>query len=100
MFLRALEYYTGILILTTNRIRTFDEAVVNRMAMIAYYRALDKGQKTHIRQNCQENLEEGDRFKFKAEAIGEYEKIDSDEEHSWNGREIVSGTVRGTSLWP
>lgn len=91
VFLRALEYYSGILILTTNRIRAFDEAVINRMAMIAHYEKLDPAQKKHVRRNCEENIQKDGHFKFQPEAIQAYEEIDNDKDHGWNGREIVSG---------
>jgi hypothetical protein len=35
IFLRMLEYYKGILILTSNRIRTFDEAQVTNLGRTA-----------------------------------------------------------------
>lgn len=37
MFLRILEYYDGILILTTNRIKTFDVAVQSRVHLAMRY---------------------------------------------------------------
>lgn len=42
MFLRALEYYKGILFLTTNRIGDFDEAFASRVHISLYYPPLDK----------------------------------------------------------
>ncbi|KAM0418409.1 hypothetical protein ACHAPD_004768 [Fusarium lateritium] len=44
-FLRVLEYYTGILFLTTNRIGDFDEAFASRVHVSLYYPELDE-QKT------------------------------------------------------
>lgn len=40
-FLRVLEYYQGILFLTTNRIRVFDEAFKSRVHFTIRYPALD-----------------------------------------------------------
>ncbi|PKK45243.1 hypothetical protein CI102_10377, partial [Trichoderma harzianum] len=40
-FLRVLEYYTGILFLTTNRIGDFDEAFTSRIHISLYYPELD-----------------------------------------------------------
>jgi hypothetical protein len=37
IFLRTLEYYSGVLFLTTNRVVTFDEAFRSRISMILYY---------------------------------------------------------------
>ncbi|KAK8137127.1 hypothetical protein PG984_005067 [Apiospora sp. TS-2023a] len=42
VFLRMLEYYTGILFLTTNRIGDFDEAFASRIHMSLYYPELDE----------------------------------------------------------
>lgn len=37
IFLRALEYYQGLLFLTTNRIGVFDEAIMSRIHVILHY---------------------------------------------------------------
>ncbi|KAK7953131.1 hypothetical protein PG988_013825 [Apiospora saccharicola] len=42
VFLRVLEYYTGILFLTTNRIGDFDEAFASRIHMSLHYPELDE----------------------------------------------------------
>ncbi|KAG9121310.1 hypothetical protein FRC07_002764 [Ceratobasidium sp. 392] len=42
VFLRLLEYHTGVLILTTNRIRAFDTAFVSRFTIALNYPDLDK----------------------------------------------------------
>lgn len=42
MFLRVLEYYTGILFLTTNRIGDFDEAFASRIHLSLEYPQLNK----------------------------------------------------------
>ncbi len=41
VFLRILEYYTGVLFLTTNRVGDFDEAFASRVHMSLYYPPLD-----------------------------------------------------------
>ena len=41
VFLRVLEYYSGILILTTNRVGEFDEAFKSRIHISLYYPRLD-----------------------------------------------------------
>lgn len=40
--LRTLEYYSGILFLTTNRIGSFDEAFISRIHISLYYPGLDQ----------------------------------------------------------
>ncbi|RAH59929.1 AAA family ATPase [Aspergillus piperis CBS 112811] len=44
VFLRVLEYYSGILFLTTNRVGTLDEAFKSRIHVSLYYPPLDKDQ--------------------------------------------------------
>lgn len=48
VFLRVLEYYDGILILTTNRIKTFDIAVQSRANFVIKYENLKDEQKRNI----------------------------------------------------
>ncbi|KAG8751638.1 hypothetical protein FRC12_012360 [Ceratobasidium sp. 428] len=43
VFLRLLEYHKGVLILTTNRIRSFDRAFVSRFTIALNYPDLDQG---------------------------------------------------------
>lgn len=51
ILLRVLEYYEGILILTTNRIRTFDIAVQSRINFAITYKNLNEEQKKKIYLN-------------------------------------------------
>ncbi|KAI1464464.1 uncharacterized protein F4812DRAFT_462523 [Daldinia caldariorum] len=48
VFLRVLEYYNGLLFLTTNRVNTIDEAFKSRIHMSLYYPPLDKTQTVEI----------------------------------------------------
>jgi SpoVK/Ycf46/Vps4 family AAA+-type ATPase len=48
ILLRILEYYDGILILTTNRTRAIDHAVLSRVTMAVLYQRLDDRARTHI----------------------------------------------------
>lgn len=51
VFLRVLEYYEGILILTSNRVGTFDEAFKSRIQLSLHYDALTKAQRSTIWKN-------------------------------------------------
>jgi AAA+ superfamily predicted ATPase len=51
VFLRVLEYYNGILILTTNRIGTFDEAFKSRIHLAIPYSNLNEDQRVEIWHN-------------------------------------------------
>jgi SpoVK/Ycf46/Vps4 family AAA+-type ATPase len=51
VLLRCLEYYQGIIILTTNRITSFDVAVQSRMHLAIQYKDLTEEQKFEIFKN-------------------------------------------------
>ncbi|KAI1737772.1 P-loop containing nucleoside triphosphate hydrolase protein [Xylaria scruposa] len=48
VFLRVLEYYNGILILTTNRVGIFDEAFKSRIQLAIHYPPLDRESRLEI----------------------------------------------------
>ncbi|KAK2007485.1 hypothetical protein LZ32DRAFT_50776 [Colletotrichum eremochloae] len=48
VFLRVMEYYEGILFLTTNKVGSFDEAFKSRMSMALYYPPLSQEQTRRI----------------------------------------------------
>ncbi|RGP77597.1 aaa family atpase [Fusarium longipes] len=56
VFLRVLEYYEGILILTSNRVGTFDEAFKSRIQLSLHYENLTKSQRRTIWSNFLERL--------------------------------------------
>ncbi|KAK8114658.1 hypothetical protein PG999_006727 [Apiospora kogelbergensis] len=58
VFLRVLEYYEGILILTSNRVGTFDEAFKSRILLSLHYENLTEGQRTQIWKNFLRRLED------------------------------------------
>lgn len=51
VFLRVLEYYDGILILTTNRVGSFDEAFKSRIHLALAYPKLNEEDRLKIWQN-------------------------------------------------
>jgi SpoVK/Ycf46/Vps4 family AAA+-type ATPase len=57
VFLRILEYFQGILVLTTNRVETFDDAVQSRVNLPLKFKGLDESAKkaiwtTFIERSC------------------------------------------------
>ncbi|KAL2260434.1 hypothetical protein VTK26DRAFT_5547 [Humicola hyalothermophila] len=90
IFLRQLEYFQGILFLTTNRVETFDDAFQSRIHIALRYDSLDHRAKKAI-------------FKIFIERVRVLEKIDlmpfTEEDynvlarHELNGRQIKN-TVR------
>lgn len=55
-FLRVLEYYEGILILTSNRVGTFDEAFKSRIQLALHYKNLSVDQRQRIWWNFLDHL--------------------------------------------
>ncbi|KAK1545978.1 hypothetical protein CPAR01_03480 [Colletotrichum paranaense] len=58
VFLRILEYYEGILILTSNRVGSFDEAFKSRIQVAIHYDNLTKMSRKAIWQNFFDMIEE------------------------------------------
>jgi hypothetical protein len=57
IFLRTLEYYGGILFMTTNRVRTFDDAFKSRIHVPLKYGELDAGSRVKVWKNFLERVE-------------------------------------------
>lgn len=92
-FLRALEYFKGILFLTTNRVGTFDEAFISRIHVQIYYPSFDDEQRESIWENVFDKLE-ADRETTMCIPQKTKDYITSEQvtELKWNGREIRNGT--------
>ncbi|KAI5863768.1 putative AAA family ATPase [Durotheca rogersii] len=109
VFLRILEYYNGILFLTTNRVGTLDEAFKSRIHMSLYYPPLNK---TQVELIFKMNLEKLiDIEKERQELTGEPEldiRVSSitdfatnhgtKTEGRWNGRQIRNAFQIASSL--
>jgi SpoVK/Ycf46/Vps4 family AAA+-type ATPase len=93
IFLRSLEYYQGILLLTTNRIGKFDEAFLSRIDVPIYFPALTNDQRAKIWGTFFSKLERERQDKIRvSQDVRYYVKEDRDLlELEWNGREIRSG---------
>ncbi|KAI0159934.1 hypothetical protein GGR52DRAFT_168846 [Hypoxylon sp. FL1284] len=112
VFLRVLEYYNGLLFLTTNRVGTIDEAFKSRIHMSLYYPPLDKAQTRDIfRLNIAKLREiETQRHQMTGEpalAIRDGEVVDFAGRHyednarstgCWNGRQIRNAFQIASSL--
>jgi SpoVK/Ycf46/Vps4 family AAA+-type ATPase len=48
VFLRKLEYFEGILFLTTNRVSEFDDAILSRIHIMLKYNSLSKDERREI----------------------------------------------------
>ncbi|THX09692.1 hypothetical protein D6D13_05805 [Aureobasidium pullulans] len=88
-FLRALEYYEGILFLTTNRVGAFDDAFVSRIHVKLHYKALSDDDRLRIWTNFIKKLEaeRGDKMRVMRETR-KYIESNEIKRLNLNGREI------------
>lgn len=85
VFLRTLEYYDGILILTSNRIGMFDEAFKSRIQVALHYEKLSQEARRRIWTNFVDMLEE-DKEDVDFPALRS--RVDDLARHDLNGRQI------------
>lgn len=99
VFLRVLEYYDGILILTSNRVGTFDDAFRSRIQLALHYPNLGPQQRFRIWQTFIDRLE---RLDGEAVDIADLrDHIDVLKDEKLNGRQIrnVITTARQYAQW-
>ncbi|TKA81491.1 hypothetical protein B0A49_00543 [Cryomyces minteri] len=98
VFLRTLEYYDGILILTSNRVGTFDEAFESRIQVALYYPNLDKASRKKIWKNFFDMLED-DEEDVNLDELNRH--MDELGDQEMNGRQIrnVLSTARQLALY-
>lgn len=102
--LRVLEYYTGILFLTTNRVGVLDEAVVSRIHAKLYYPPLEKQQALEI---WKANIDRLRRNKSMAVTLDRKDILKFAKRHfdlaqernvPWNGRQIRNAFQTAAAL--
>ncbi|KAI4915266.1 hypothetical protein J4E85_010390 [Alternaria conjuncta] len=111
VFLRMLEYYNGVLFLTTNRVGVLDEAIKSRVHLHLRYNQLDKRQTTQIfkhniirLKNIELQREDPvDRLFILESEINEFALTHFDETVKsgvgrWNGRQIRNAFLIAASL--
>lgn len=86
VFLRCLEYYDGILILTSNRVGTFDDAFKSRIQLALHYERLTESQRRKIWINFVNRVRELDGANVDADDV--LDRVDELGKHRLNGREI------------
>ena len=96
VFLRVLEYYEGILILTSNRVGTFDEAFKSRIQLSLHYENLQKPQRIKIWKNFMHQLKSLDDIKIDFDDVESY--IDELATHELNGRQIRNSITTARQL--
>lgn len=99
IFLRQLEYFQGILFLTTNRVETFDDAFQSRIHIALRYDPLDLRAKKTIfkmfveRARAQQKTVDKDR-----KTVFTEEDYDNLSRHDLNGRQIKNTVIRAQAL--
>lgn len=93
VFLGMLEYYSGILFLTTNKIGSFDEAFMSRIHVSLYYSVLNEEQTLEIWNSNLERVAKTRNVTFKQKRMTrwmkEFFRRNEDEgKRQWNGRQI------------
>jgi AAA+ superfamily predicted ATPase len=77
-FLRTLEYYEGIMFLTTNRVQTFDDAITSRLHLMIKYEPLSLANRKIVWKS----------FLSKTNAKYTEHELDSLVRKPFNGREV------------
>jgi SpoVK/Ycf46/Vps4 family AAA+-type ATPase len=95
VFLRTLEYYDGILILTSNRVGTFDEAFKSRIQVALHYPNLDGIARKKIWKNFFDMME-ADEEDVNLEELNKHIKELADQD--MNGREIRNSLTTARQL--
>jgi SpoVK/Ycf46/Vps4 family AAA+-type ATPase len=94
VFLRVLEFYTGVLFLTTNRVGALDEAINSRITWIMDYPPLNWAQTEEIWKTNLSNVKKGNK-KLRVDGKGilafaedQFYETEDLKNASWNGRRI------------
>jgi hypothetical protein len=100
VFLRALEYYRGLLFLTTNRAAAFDGALTSRVHVALHYRPLADADRETIWLNAFARLERESRGRVRVSVpTREYAYNAADVRAlRWNGREIRNALQTAVAL--
>ncbi|KAI0013756.1 P-loop containing nucleoside triphosphate hydrolase protein [Xylariaceae sp. FL0662B] len=97
VFLRVLEYYEGILILTSNRVGTFDEAFQSRIRVALHYQPLTSNSRKAIWRNFFEMLIDDD-DEIKVNIRGLEDRLDELASFEMNGRQIRNAMLTARQL--
>ncbi|KAH8591640.1 P-loop containing nucleoside triphosphate hydrolase protein [Bisporella sp. PMI_857] len=97
IFLRILEYYDGILIMTSNRVGTFDEAFKSRIQVALHYEDLTKSARRTIWKNFIEVLEETGQNANISDLESHLDEMASDD-FKLNGRQIRNAMTTARQL--
>lgn len=96
VFLRSLKYFEGILILTSNRARTFDQAFKSRIQLAIHYQNLSVPRHRRIWGNLLGRLKEMGEISIDFEDI--YDNLDDLARCNINGRAIRNAITTARQL--
>ena len=96
VFLRVLEYNVGILILTSNRVGTFDEAFKSRIQLALHYENLTVAQQKKVWRNFLARLRALDASSIEFDDI--MDNIDELVKEDMNGRQIRNAITTARQL--
>ncbi|OJJ46459.1 hypothetical protein ASPZODRAFT_32962, partial [Penicilliopsis zonata CBS 506.65] len=103
VFLRVLEYYSGVLILTTNRVGQFDEAATSRIHCALYYPPFSKRRALEVWQKNVDRLKrENGLFttpiQLDAKKIMKFANRQWEAGTRWNGHQIKNAFQTAVAL--
>ncbi|KAK7738002.1 hypothetical protein SLS63_002335 [Diaporthe eres] len=103
IFLRALEYYRGVLFLTTNRVESFDPAFTSRIHVALHYQRLGDADRARIWANNFDRLERDSAGKVYVTPSARelvFDRRNNAEVNArrWNGREIRNALQTAVAL--
>ncbi|KAI0436594.1 hypothetical protein F4803DRAFT_572222 [Xylaria telfairii] len=88
VFLRNLEYYDGILILTSNRVGTFDEGFRSRIQLAVHYPKLKQTERRRVWENFVNRLKDDPIASVDVDTRNLHSNLTELSEFDLNGREI------------
>ncbi|CAD6592025.1 MAG: hypothetical protein ASARMPRED_005917 [Alectoria sarmentosa] len=104
VFLRVLEYFSGVIILTTNRVGEFDEAFRSRIHVSLYYPKLDQDATLQVWERSLSRLRHsGLQLDFSEDEIRKFAQdhwLENEHRPSrhWNGRQIKNAFQTAMAL--
>ncbi|KAK6512578.1 hypothetical protein TWF481_001462 [Arthrobotrys musiformis] len=98
VFLRVLEYYDGILILTSNRVGTFDSAFKSRIQLAIHYDNLSHEQRIKIWQGFMKRLQDVASDDIDIEQLNQDKNIKKLARYNLNGRQIRNNITTARQL--